>query len=155
LAAHQRALALRRALADAAPGDTEARRELGRSELAVGETLAAMGRHAQARASFARSRAIAEALDRERPEDRASGILLGDGVLAEGASLFDARRLEEARSSLERARATYDRLVAEGTRTDPGADVPGQLLRRRAICSYKLGQAGVEQGRAVESLDAL
>ena len=52
---------LREALAREAPGDVEARRELGRSELAVGETLAAMGRHAEARQAFARARAIAEA----------------------------------------------------------------------------------------------
>jgi eukaryotic-like serine/threonine-protein kinase len=55
LEVHRRALTLREAFAKEIPNNLSIKQEVGESELAVGETLAALGRHTEARLAFERS----------------------------------------------------------------------------------------------------
>ena len=118
------------------------------SELAVGETLAAMGRHAEARQAFARSRAVAEALARRAARRcRVAGPARRRLPGRRGFALRGASTCRRPVRSWSGAPRTYDRLVRQGEDAGP-ANAPERYLRGRAKCSYKLAQWGREHGQA-------
>ena len=101
--AHRQSLALRAALVREQPGDTAARRDLGRSHLASGSSCSCPWSQVdEAQAELGRARGVLEPLARERPDDGG------------------ARRLEAECDSLE-----GERLCAQRSGPPRGAGVPG------------------------------
>ena len=132
------ALTIREAI-EKKPGENlQTSRDVLRSNLAVGETLAAMGRIAEGRQAFARLREAAEARLSGHSDDHERRALVADGDLAEGRSLIRENRLEDAKPFIERALKTFDELVrapprrilpigiSEGERNPPTKWVTGQ-----------------------------
>ncbi len=151
LEAHRMALTLREALEKEAGENIEALRNVLRSNLAVGETLVAMGRIADARQAFARLRKAAETRLSGHSDDHETRALVADGDLAEGRSLIKENRLEDAKPFTERALKSFDELVRAST---PSASTD-RYLRGRAKSAYEMGYWADQFGSGSEALSYL
>jgi tetratricopeptide (TPR) repeat protein len=131
--AYRAALALREALARERPGEPEARRDLGRTRLALAGLLASptLARYPEARAEVARARDVLEPLARERPHDGGARKLLADCESLDGSASVWSGREEEGREVLERARAIFEALIQDDApyTLTTAADGPSEYRR--------------------------
>jgi serine/threonine protein kinase/tetratricopeptide (TPR) repeat protein len=103
LAVHQKALAVRRELADAADADAETRLDVARSLLAVGGLLCATGDKTGALAAFREGRNLAEQLDGQNSTDAIRAVLANGHSLV-GLVFWETGKPTEALEAHEEAR---------------------------------------------------
>ncbi len=132
------------------PGDTAARRDLGRSHLALARVLVPRYQLDEASAELGLARGVLHPLAREHPEDGGARLLEAECDGLEGERLYRNDRQEEALALLERSRTLYQRLIEDNPAyTLPtAADGPTEYRRGLATVLHVLGWIFFDEGRA-------
>ena len=154
LEAHRQALTLRAELVREQPADPAARRDLGRTYLALAELLDSLSRVDEARAELVRARGVLVPLARKWPGDGGTRWLEAECDSLDGRLLVGAGMPAEGRSSLERARALYKGLIRDNPpyTLPTAADGPTEYRRGLAKALVRIGETYHEESRHDEVL---
>jgi tetratricopeptide (TPR) repeat protein len=133
LDAHNAALALRGALLREQPGDPGARRDVGRSHLALASLLRSLARLQEAQAEVRKARGLLRPLAAERPRDGGIRRLEAECEALDGFVIIDDSRLAEGIAVLGRARAMYEKLINDDPPYTLPTEADGATEYRRGL----------------------
>jgi tetratricopeptide (TPR) repeat protein len=152
LAAHRKALALRRQLAAAEGADVETRLDVARSLLAVGRLLQITGNPAESLSAYQEERDLAAALETESPTDTVRGQLaLGHDFI--GWVLSQTGKPVEAMDSYRKALAIYQKLPEAGRHQLPGFGAV-HCLQLQAVAYMSIGRLLSNTGKSADGLES-
>jgi tetratricopeptide (TPR) repeat protein len=152
LQAYREVLALRQAMVRERPSDPTARRDLGRTHLALAKSLLSQERLSEAIAELRRARGVLQPLVREHPDDGGARLLEAACGQLEGRTLKLLGQPGEGRQLLEHSKALHEQLIRDNPAyTLPtAADGPTEYRRGLADVLGFLWEDYFDEGLAGE-----